>query len=128
MAFRTLITNQVNSAFNLLQDLAENITFTNISVGDGGDRDYNFATGEITKTNPGSADPTSTTIKGVVTKMNKNPSDNTIIEAEVILKSADAKITDLDNYDTINFRNKDWSINSVEDNGFSVTVIAARKV
>ena len=118
MAFRTLITNEVNNAFNLLQDLAENITFTNVS-----NVSYDFSTGETSETTGDQA-----TYRAVITKMNKNPSDSTIITAEVLLKTADVDIEDLDNYDTLRFRNNDWKINNIEDNGFAVTLTVARKV
>ena len=118
MAFRTLITNEVNNAFNLLQDLAENITFTNVS-----NVSYDFSTGETSETTG-----TQATYRAVVTKMNKDPSDNTIITAEVLLKTADVDINDLDNYDTITIRNNSWKINNIEDNGFAVTLTVARKV
>ena len=119
MAFKSLITNEVRNAFNLLQDLAEDITFTNNTS-----TSYDFSTGDVTE----DANKTTTIIKGVISKMSKDVNDNTMIIAEVILKSEDASIIDIDNYDTINFRNRNWSINNVEDNGFAVTLTAARKV
>ena len=118
MAFKTLITNQVNSAFNLIQDLAEDITFTNNSVSE-----YNFETGETTQ-----VDGAQVIIKGVISKMSKDINDNTMMIAEVILKTEDASAVDIDNYDIISFRNKTWNVNSVDDNGFAVTLNVARKV
>ena len=118
MAFKNLIANQVNSAFNLIQDLAEDITFTNNSVSE-----YNFDTGETTQ-----VDGTSITIKGVISKMSKDINDNTMMVAEVTLKTSDVSSIDIDNYDVISFRNKTWNVNSVDDNGFAVTLTAVRKV
>lgn len=118
MAFKNRILNQVNRAFDILQDLAEDISFTNVT-----DVEYDFNNSEASETVE-----TTKIIKGVITKMYKDINDNTILLSEVIIKTVDASGNDLDNYDTITFRNKNWNINSLEDNGFSVTIIAARKV
>lgn len=118
MAFRNLIQSQVNNAFNLIGDLAENIMFTNNSVSE-----YNFETGDTTEVTGSQV-----TIRGVVSKMSKDVNDNTMIVAELTLKTSDVSTIEIDNYDAITFRNKSWSINSVEDNGFATILTAVRKV
>lgn len=120
MAFKNLIRNQVNNAFNLIQDLAEDITFINSTVTTD---NYNFSTdGGFTE--PTAAD--SITIKGVISQMSKDVNDNTIVNAQVTLNTNNS--IEFDNYDTISFRNKTWSVTSVEDNGFVVILNATRKV
>jgi hypothetical protein len=116
MALKTLITNAVNGAFTSVGDLAEDIIFVNKSASD-----YNFTTGAVTQTTIGNK-----TLKGIVSKTYKSNTDSTVILADVLIKSVDATVLDLDNYDTVTLRSKNWSINNVDDNGFTVTMQLAR--
>lgn len=116
MALKTLITNAVNGAFNTVGDLAEDIVFVNKTASD-----YNFTTGLVTTTDVGTK-----TLKGIVSKTYKSITDNTTILADVLIKSNDATVLDLDNYDTVTLRNKSWNINNVSDDGFTVTITLAR--
>ena len=118
MALKSTITSSVNSAFNLIGDLGEIITFTNSTVSE-----YNFNNHSVTKT---TLQPV--TIKGIVSKQYKNISDNPRLLSDITLKSADVDAVELDGYDIVNFRSRDWKINSIDDNGFIVKVTVAREI
>lgn len=118
MSFKTLITNNVTNAFNLIGDLAENITFTNTTV-----TEYDFANQSTVST-----EDTSLTIKGVVTKSYKTNDDKPRINADVMIKSSDVNSEVLDGYDTVVLRSKTWSINSMEDNGYTINLTIGREI
>ena len=118
MALKSTITSSVNSAFNLIGDLGEIITFTNSTA-----NEYDFNNHSVTQT---TLQPVQ--IKGIVAKQYKNTSDNPRLLTDITLKSADVDAVELDNYDIVNFRSKDWKINSVDDNGFIVRVTVAREI
>lgn len=118
MSFKTLITNNVTNAFNLIGDLAENITFTNTTV-----NEYDFSSQSTVSTTD-----TSLTIKGVVTKSYKTNNDKPRINADVMIKSSDVNSEILDGYDTVVLRSKTWSINSMEDNGYTINLTIGREI
>lgn len=117
MSFKTLITNNVTNAFNLIGDLAENITFTNTTV-----NDYDFANQSIN-----SDDDTSINIKGVVIKSYKTNDDNPRINADIMIKSSDVNSEILDGYDTVVLRSKTWNINKIEDDGYVINLTVGRE-
>jgi hypothetical protein len=118
MSFKNLITNNVTTAFNLIGDLAENLTFTNTTVSD-----YDFANQSTTSTSD-----VSLTIKGVVTKSYKTNNDKPRINADIMIKSSDVNSEILDGYDTVVLRSKTWSINSMEDNGYVINLTIGREI
>ena len=118
MALKSTITSSVNNAFNLIGDLGEIITFTNSTIGG-----YDFSNHSI----QGSATQ-EVTIKGIVSKQYKDITDNPRLLADIVLKSADIDGVELDGYDTIIFRSKQWRINSLTDNGFVVNLTVAREI
>ena len=117
MSFKTLITNNVTNAFNLIGDLAENITFTNTTV-----NDYDFANQSIN-----SNTDTSINIKGVVIKSYKTNDDNPRINADIMIKSSDVNSEILDGYDTVVLRSKTWNINKIEDDGYVINLTVGRE-
>jgi hypothetical protein len=118
MSFKTLITNNVTNAFNLIGDLAENITFTNTTV-----NDYDFANQSINSTTD-----TSINIKGVVIKNYKTNDDNPRMNADIMIKSSDVNSEILDGYDTVVLRSKTWNINKIEDDGYVINLTVGREV
>ena len=118
MAFRNLITSNINNAFtNLLGDLAETITFTNNSV-----TGYDFNTGETVE-NEGTA----VTVRGVVGSIEKDTNDNTRYTGSITVRTSDINGEQIDNYDVLRFRNRDWDIVSADENSFVVVINVARK-
>jgi hypothetical protein len=118
MSFKTLITNNVTNAFNLIGDLAESITFTNTTVSD-----YDFSNQSMTSTTDASL-----TIKGVVTKSYKTNDDKPRINADIMIKSSDVNSEVLDGYDTVVLRSKTWSINKMEDDGYVINLTIGREI
>ena len=118
MALKSTITNSVNNAFNLIGDLGETITFTNSTI-----EGYNFAN----HSPQGSATET-VSVKGIVARQYKDITDNPRLLADITLKTTDLSTIELDNYDLVTFRSKNWNINSVTDNGFITNVTVAREI
>jgi hypothetical protein len=118
MSYKTLITNNVTNAFNLVGDIAEDITLTNETV-DG----YDFASQTIVNGNT-----TTKTVKGIVSKEYKTNDDKPRINADIILKTSDIDSKTLDGYDSLVFRSKTWGINKYEDNGYIITLTVGREV
>lgn len=118
MSFKTLITNNVTNAFNLIGDLAESITFTNTTVSE-----YDFANQSMTSTTDASL-----TIKGVVTKSYKTNDDKPRINADIMIKSSDVDSEILDGYDTVVLRSKTWNINKMEDDGYIINLTIGREI
>ena len=118
MSFKTLITDNVTNAFYLIGDIAEDITFTNTTVSD-----YDFAT----QTTQSSTD-NNLTVKAVVVKSYKTNDDRPRINADIIIKSSDVNSEILDGYDTVYLRSKNWSINTMEDNGYIINIQLGREV
>lgn len=114
MALKNVISNAVDSAFISVQDLAEDVSFTNNTA-----EGYNFSTGVVEETAG-----TVTTVKGVFTGYTKSDSNNLV--GNIIFKSSDISAVELDNYDKLTWRSQDWKINNIEDNGFSTTVTIIR--
>ena len=117
MSYRTLITNNITDAFNLVGDIAEDMTFTNENVSG-----YDFATQTVIN---GSS--STKTVKGIVTKEYKTNDDKPRINADIMLKSSDIDSKTLDGYDTLVFRSKTWAINKYEDNGYVITLTVGRE-
>lgn len=118
MSFKTLITDNVTNAFNLIGDLAETLTFTNTTVSE-----YDFANQSMT-----SSTDSSLTIKGVVIKSYKTNDDKPRLNADIMIKSSDVNSEILDGYDTVLLRNKTWSINTMEDNGYVINITLGREI
>lgn len=118
MSYKTLITNNVKDAFNLVGDIAEDMTFTNQTVDS-----YDFATQTVVNGNS-----TTKTVKGIVNKEYKTNDDKPRINADIYLKSADIDSKELDGYDSLVFRSKTWGINKYEDNGYLITLTVGREV
>ena len=118
MSFKTLLTNNITNAFNLIGDLAENMTFTNTTV-----NDYDFANQSTTSTTDASL-----VIKGVVTKSYKTNNDKPRMNADVMIKSSDVDSEVLDGYDTVVLRSKTWTINEMTDDGYVINLTIGREV
>ena len=118
MALKSTITSSVNNAFNLIGDLGETINFTNASI-EGYDFSNNSVEGNAT---------TLVSIKGIVSKQYKDISDNPRLLSDITIKTTDLSAIELDNYDLVNFRSKNWNINNVSDNGFITVITVAREI
>ena len=111
-SFTQLLKDNVDLAFNLIGDLAEDVTLkTTASV------DYDFSTSTTNTT----AD-TQKVIKGVISKIYSPEEDNSILLADIIVKSTDISVDEIDNYDVVNFRNKDWNMRVAKDNSYIITI------
>tara|TARA_R110002126_G_scaffold108262_5_gene244205 strand:- start:12908 stop:13264 length:357 start_codon:yes stop_codon:yes gene_type:complete len=118
MSFKNLLNNNVTTAFNLIGDLAENITFTNTTVSE-----YDFANQSTTSTTDASL-----SIKGVVIKVYKTNNDKPRINADIMIKSSDVNSEVLDGYDTIVLRSKTWAIKEIDDNGYVINLTIGREI
>jgi hypothetical protein len=118
MSFKNLLNNNVTTAFNLIGDLAENITFTNTTV-----TEYDFANQSTTSTTD-----VSLSIKGVVIKVYKTNNDKPRINADIMIKSSDVNSEVLDGYDTIVLRSKTWAIKEIDDNGYVINLTIGREI
>lgn len=116
MALKDTISNAVDGAFVAVQDLAEDVSFTNRTASN-----YNFSTGTIEETTD-----TAKTIKGIFTGYTKE--NGTDLVGNMIFKSSDVTAVELDNYDTLTWRSQNWNINNIDDNGFAITVQIVRKL
>ena len=117
MSYRTLITNNVIDAFNLVGDIAEDMTFTNETV-----TGYDFSNQTLVN-----GTSNTKTVKGIVSKEYKTNDDKPRINADIILKTSDIDSKTLDGYDTLVFRTKNWAINKYEDNGYVITLTVGRE-
>ena len=118
MSFKTLITNNVTTAFDLIGDLAETVTFTNTTVSD-----YDFANQSVS-----TSTDTDLSIKAVVVKSYKTNDDRPRLNAELLIKSSDVDSTIIDGYDTVVYRSKTWNINKFEDNGYVINIEIGREI
>lgn len=118
MSYKTLINNNITNAFSLVGDLAEDIQFTNITV-----TGYNFNTQTV---NSSSTSPI--TIKGIISKSYKTNDDKPRLNVDIMLKSTDIDSKVLDNYDSVIFGGKTYSINKYEDNGYLLSIEVGREI
>lgn len=116
-SFNTLLTTNVEKAFSLIGDLAEDVILSTIDT-----VAYDFAT-STTSTNAAAT----TTVSGVISKIYNSDAPNTQLYADIILKSTDISIDGLDNYDVVTFRSKSWNIVRADDNGFVITLVVSKK-
>lgn len=117
MSFKTLINSNVTNAFSLVGDLATNVQFTNVTV-----TGYNFANQTVNSTTIAPI-----TIKGIITSSYRTNDDKPRVNADIILKSSDIDSKVLDNYDSVIFGGKTYSINKYEDNGFIINITVGRE-
>lgn len=118
MAFDSLISGLVDTAFTTVGDLAKDISLDNEAPGE-----YNFSTGTVVTTTPGT---NPVTIKGIVQSIDRPTGDKPYIQATVLFKTSD--VGELDGYDTATFDNNSYKLKSYEDNGYTVTAILTREV
>ena len=116
MAFDSLISGLVDTAFGAVGDLAKDVTLVNTAASS-----YNFATGATT-----TALATSVTVKGVVQSIDRPTGDKPYIQATVLFKTSD--VGELDGYDSATVEGHRYKLKTFEDNGYTVTAILAREV
>ena len=115
-SFTQLLKDNVDLAFNLIGDLAEDITLKTTATAE-----YDFSTSTMNTT----AD-TQSVIKGVISKIYSPEEDNSKLLADIIVKSTDISVDEIDNYDVVNFRNKDWNIVTAKDNSYVITITVSK--
>jgi hypothetical protein len=124
MSFQNLVNKNVNKAFNLIKDLATDVTFTKKAI-----TGFDFNT----KSNTAGTD-TIVTTKAVIIESKKGRKgsigSNTSRNAqrkEIMLKTQD--IGDISFYDFVTFGGNDWKIGAtIADNGFIVMSEIYREV
>lgn len=99
MSYKTLIDNQVNKVFNLVGDLADDVTLVkNAST-------FDFADGSVDVTSE------NITTKMIVTEISKNSDSKNTMKKTVVLKTKD--VGDIKAYDYLTHDGVDWKIGSV---------------
>lgn len=115
-SFNKLLTTNVDLAFKLIGDLAEDITLKPVET-----TTYDFATSTTIKTTAAEK-----TVKGVVSKTYNSDGPNPQVLTEIIIKSNDLTVDELDTYDQIKLRSKTFSIIKAEDNGYIVELTVSK--
>jgi len=117
MGYHKLIQDNVKMAFDTIGDIGEDITFTNKNV-----TAYDFATQSIT-----SSTDTSITVKAVIESQYRTNDDKPRLECKIMIDSANLDSKNIDNYDIVVLRGKNWKINSFEDNNYVINLIVGRE-
>lgn len=119
MAFSTLANSGVDTAFRLMGDLGENITFSNVET-----EDYNFSEDGGVVEQSFSLEQT---LRCLVTKQYAISDPNPRLKIECIIKSSDVSSDELDNYDIVSLRSKNWTIDEFEDDNYTISLKLSRK-
>jgi len=115
MGYKALVNSQVRSAFNLIKDLAEDVTFVKKL-----DSSFNFNTLEAKVSSS-----VSVITKAVVTESKKVSEEHNAMNKLVMLKTQD--IGDITAYDTLVLNGQNWKIGtSILSDGF-VTIAEIHK-
>lgn len=105
MGYNNVIDRSLTKAFNLLKDLAEDMTFVKKNVSD-----FDFGSGTASTT------AQSTVIKAVIIETKKATSTGTVMK-QVMLRISD--VGDLGAYDVIIYKSENWRVgNVIKSNGF----------
>ena len=115
-SFNKLLTTNIDLAFKLIGDLAEDITLKPIDS-----TTFDFSTSTTTKTSG-----TEKTVKGVINKTYNSTGPNPQVLTEIIIKSNNLTIDEIDTYDQVRLRSKDFNIIKAEDNGYIVTLTVSK--
>jgi hypothetical protein len=111
MGYRSLVVNKVRKAFDLVKDLAIEVTLTQKDT-----TGFNFGTAENNMSTP-----VITVVKAVVVTSDKTSAEKGTITKEVLLKSED--VNDITLYDKITINGIVWSINFPhKDDGYVTTL------
>ena len=114
MSYQALINRNLDKGFNLLKDLAIDITLTRNSV------DFDFNTNSTSTTQDSQV-----TLKAVVTDINKRSPEYNYLEKQVLFKSED--IDDLSVYDTVTIGSEIWKIGSRINNSGYIYLLSIYK-
>lgn len=115
MSYKGLINTNVARAFNLLKDLAEDVTLSKKT-----DNTFDFSTMTATET-VATAIPT----KAVVTDSNKSSLEKNSLTKIMLLKTQD--IGDISLYDKVSYKSASWVIGpSILSDGY-VTIVEVTK-
>jgi len=117
MGYHKLIQDNVKMAFDTIGDIGEDITFTNKNV-----TSYNFATQSVN-----TSIDTSITVKAVIESQYRTNDDKPRLECKIMIDSANLDSKNIDNYDIVVLRGKNWKINSFEDNNYVINLIVGRE-
>lgn len=108
MALRGILQKATDTAFNVVGDLAVDVTFTA-----GTPSAYNFGTNEVTVT-----EATSKTVRGIITTTDSDPLGVNRSSRVLIVKYSD--VGDVDIYDSFAIGTKSYDIKVIDSNGFTV--------
>jgi phosphatidylserine decarboxylase len=111
MALRDTITNGVNKAFSILDNLAVDVTF-NLAQAAG----YDFTTGVAATSSDGSV-----TVRGIVINDEKEAIDGSGISTKLIVKKADIS-GNINLYSTFTIDGTTYALSQYEDNGFAIEI------
>ena len=114
MGYKTKINTNVNKAFNLVKDLAEDITFNKKSL----NFDFNTATAKT-------QDSESVITKAIITDINKTSKEHNAMYKMIMLKTQD--IGDIKAYDTIIINSESWKIGPIIKSDGYITIVEIYK-
>ena len=109
MGYRAIVNSNVTTAFNMLRDLAEDVTL-NESSGE----TFDFGTGETV-----AGDNKSVTVKAVVIQDDKQSTEHNTIKRQILFKTRG--LGDINVYDSVVISGDTWRFGStLNDDGYTV--------
>ena len=117
MAFQQLVRTNVRRAFNIIGDLATDVTLVQSNASE-----FDFEFGETVE----GAQSTSV-VKGVLIRSEKTPEDNSSITGELYLIAEDVTDNDPSVYDTATIDGVTWKINSYRSNQYLIIAQVSRE-
>jgi hypothetical protein len=109
MSYRALIDKSLQQAFNTIKDLAVDVTFNKVAVGD-----FNFSTGQATEVS------TPVSAKAVIFNKNKSQGGKerrNAVRMEIMFKTAEIG-SDITGFDTVTIGSDTWKVGDpLKDDG-----------
>jgi len=114
MSYKALINSNVNKAFNLIKDLAEEVVLNKTVTSD-----FNFTSGDVKST------VSAISTKAVITDSNKESEKHNVMKKIALLKTQD--IGDISAYSSIVLNGNNWQIGPLIKSDNFVTVVEIYK-
>ena len=110
MSYKALINKNINKAFNMLKDLAEDVTLVKKSS-----NTFNFGTGDVTNT-----ESASILTKALLLDSNKKSDAHNVTTKNVMLKTQE--VGDLNAYDKLTIAGTEWKFGPVINSDNYITL------
>jgi len=117
MGYKALLDTNINKAFNLLKNLADDVTLVKKTA-----NSFSFSTGDVTVT-----EASSVSTKAIITEVNKKSDVHNIMTKLALLKTQD--VGDLNAYDKLTLGGNEWKFGpTINSDNFITTVEIFREV